>query len=119
MKKALETTFIVLLFFFALVGVAASVFAIREFYFESKYSELYIKNCQKVKVGIPLEEAKVIMGGMNYNENEKSYNYWTSFEKGKPKKYSIDYPTSSSSYHTVIYYDPETGLVTEVECSGF
>jgi hypothetical protein len=119
MKKALETTFIVLLFFFALVGVVASIFAIREFYFESKYSKLYIKNCQEVKAGMTLEEAKIIMGGKNYYENQKSYTYWTSFEKGEPKKFSIDYPTSSSSYHTVVYYDPENGLVTEIECSGF
>ncbi len=119
MKKALKSIFIVLLFFFALIGVVASLFAIREFYSESKYSKLYINNCQKVKVGMTLEEAKVIMGGKNYNKNKKSYTYWTSFEKGKSKNFTIDYPTSGSSYHTMIHYDPKTGLVTEVECSGY
>lgn len=108
-----------MLFFFAFVGVIASIYGIREFYFESKYSELYINNCQKVEVGMTLKEAKIIMGGRNYSGNEKSFIYWTSFEKGKPKSFTIDYPTSSSSYHTLIYYNPETGLVTDVECSGY
>ncbi len=119
MKNAVEKTFIVMLLFFASIGVGASIIAIREFYFESKYSQLYINNCPKVEVGMTLEEAKVIMGGKNYMKNEKSYIYWTSFEKGKPRSFTIDYPTSSSSYHTVIHYDSKTGLVTEVECSGF
>ncbi|MBD1395671.1 hypothetical protein H9Q13_00705 [Pontibacter sp. JH31] len=119
MKKALETTFSIFLFFFAIVGVVASVFVIKEFYYDSEYSELYVKNCENVKPGMTLEEAKIVMGGKNYSANKRTYKYWTSFEKGIPKQFSIYYPTSGASFHTAIHFDPNTGIVTEVECSGF
>jgi hypothetical protein len=119
MKKALESIFILFLFFFSLVGIIAVIFGIREIYLDGKYSDLYINNCKNVKEGMTLEEAKVVMGGSNYHENGKSYSYWTSFKEGKPEKFTLEYPTSGASYHAVIHYDPITGLVTEVECSGY
>lgn len=118
MKKVLESTFIILLFSFAFIGVIASIFLIRELYLVSKYEELYINNCENVRAGMTVEEAKVTMGGANYRENEKGYSYWTTFLKDKPTEFLLSYPTSGASYIVSIKYDPITGLVTEVECSG-
>lgn len=107
-----------LLFFFAFIGVVASVFFIREMYLVSRYEELYINNCENVRVGMTVEEAKVAMGGTNYRGNEKGYSYWTTFLKDKPTEFLLSYPTSGASYVVSVKYDPITGLVTEVECYG-
>ncbi len=119
MRKALESTGILLPFFFAFIGVLATFYVCREFYLDAEYSTRYIKNCQRVQVGMTLEEAKVVMGGRNYRDKEKSFSFDTSFGKGIPTRFTLNYPTSGDSYHALIHYDPVTGLVTEVECEGF
>ncbi|QHL88243.1 hypothetical protein GU926_12705 [Nibribacter ruber] len=119
MQKAIKSILMTLLFLFAGVGVVASGLLLREVYLESRYEKLYIRNCHKVKAGMTLEEAKVAMGGSRYYEHLKSFSYETTFEKGKPTAFLLTYPTSGASYTVAIEYDPTTGLVKEVECSGY
>lgn len=80
----------------------------------------YINNCQKVKVGMDLNEARTIMGDLKYQ-------YWTQDEmsgeiivykdnKGN-LKYSLEYDmVFGGSENPQIIFDPLTLKVTEVFC---
>ncbi|MDP2159029.1 MAG: hypothetical protein Q8K02_00975 [Flavobacterium sp.] len=80
----------------------------------------YISNCQKVKVGMNLDEARKIMGDFKYQ-------YWTQDEMSGEiiiKKdnegnllYSLEYDiVFGGSENPRIIFDPKTLNVTEVYC---
>jgi hypothetical protein len=77
----------------------------------------YLKNCEKVKVGMSLKEAKQIMGDFNYQERKNRSEIWTYFNNDTAKTYHLSYPTVlAASTGTEIYFDPKNQLVTNVIC---
>ncbi|KGO93410.1 hypothetical protein Q766_08940 [Flavobacterium subsaxonicum WB 4.1-42 = DSM 21790] len=80
-------------------------------------SRMFEQNCYLVTVGMPLNEARKIMGDLDFQ-------YWTQDEQSAEiiiypfngeNLYYLSYPSSfGASEEAKIYFDPNTLLVTEV-----
>lgn len=108
-----------LLYFFAFIGVISLVSNIIEFYQSEATTRQYWKNCEKVKVGMTLNEARQIVGDLKYQ-------YWTQDSKSAEilvrqsengAEYSLEYDmVFAGSDNMRLFFDPYTLRVTNVFC---
>src|SRR5690554_1955468 len=108
-----------LLYFFAIVGTISLTIKIIGFYRTEKLTNQYYKNCEKVEIGMTLEQAREIIGDLKYQywtQDEKSGEIIVSESNGK-LNYSLEYPmVFAGSDNMRIYFDPITLLVTDKFC---
>ncbi|WP_299821623.1 hypothetical protein [uncultured Pontibacter sp.] len=108
-----------LLYILAFIGVVSVVSKIVSLYYSEKRTRVYWSNCEKVKVGMTLNEARQIIGDLEYQ-------YWTQDEKsgeilvsqGKEgAEYTLEYDmVIAGSDNMRLYFDPITLRVTKVFC---
>ena len=102
---------------FAFLGVILLVHAIYNFISTEMLTQKYYRNISKVKVGMRLNEARKIVGDLEYQ-------YWTQDiesaeiiiqkDNGKPV-YTLEYNMAfAGSDNPKIYFDPNTLIVTKV-----
>ncbi|GAB2456021.1 hypothetical protein GCM10011375_04030 [Hymenobacter qilianensis] len=107
--------------YLTLLLAAIGAFTILKFFYDTyrlqKDATGYLASCEKVKVGMTLEEAKKIMGDYNYYERANRSEIWTFYNNEKTKQYFLTYPAPfAASEGTWIHFDPETQLVIGVTC---
>src|SRR5215203_5632176 len=106
----------VLLYGFAFVGVLSMLLLAIDFFKQNSTAKTYLRNCENVKVGMSVEQAKSIMGDLDYNHKYRS-EIWTVFNQDTAKVYYLDYPSAfGASTGTEIYFEPNTQIVTKVIC---
>lgn len=103
----------------ALIGA----WSVGKFAFDSVryYSDakVYSANCEKVKPGMTVAEAKKVMGDYHYYTRANRSEIWTFLNDDTTKTYYLQYPTPfMASDGTQIHFDPITQLVTGVTCGG-
>lgn len=108
-----------LLYFFAFIGVVSLVAKIVGFYQSENITSQYWKNCEKVKIGMTLIEARQVIGDLKYQ-------YWTQDSKSveilvqqskKGIEYTLEYDmVFAGSDNMRIHFDPNTLQVTKVFC---
>jgi hypothetical protein len=102
---------------FAFLGVILLTYGIYNFVQRERLTEKYWKNIKKVKIGMTLNEARQIVGDLEYQ-------YWTQDDKsaeiiiqnidGKPV-YTLEYNmVFGGSDNPRIYFDPITLIVTKI-----
>ena len=80
-------------------------------------ADAYLSNCEKVHLGMSLEEAKKIMGDYEYYKRANRSEIWTFLNSDTTKVYYLNYPTPfMASEQTAIYFDPVTQIVVGVTC---
>lgn len=108
-----------ILYLFAIVGIISLLIKIIGFYRTEKLINQYYKNCDKVEIGMNLEQAREIIGDLKYQywtQDDKSGEIIVSESNGKPN-YSLEYPiVFAGSDNMRIYFDPITLLVTDKFC---
>ena len=82
---------------------------------ENKRDNAYECNCHDVKVGMAINDAKEIME-RGLDINCRKLDYEVSFNGTVPTDFYLAYSTNGGSYIAKIYYDKNTGRVTEVSC---
>lgn len=103
---------------FATIGLLFIVVEIIAFFQHEATVSKYWKNCEKVKVGMTLDQVREIVG-------DKDYQFWTkSYKSGSivlntetniDKRFYLEYDMVFGGSDTPkIYFDPNTLLVTEV-----
>ena len=108
---------IIFLYVFATIGLFSSIKLVYDLWKRQSDASQYLKNCEKVKLGMTLKEAKEIMGDYEYYKRKNKSQIWTYFNQDTVKIYYLTYPTVfAASTGTEIYFDPETQLVTSVVC---
>ena len=106
-----------LLYAFALVGlISVCKFIYDLVKYESDAVE-YLHNCEEVKIGMTLKEAKKIMGDLQHWKIKNKSTIWTYINDRPEKTYYLTYPAVfAASTGTEIYFDPDTQIVTKVIC---
>ena len=115
MKKAL-------LYLFAVIGIISLISFISRgvtFYKSEKLIREYMRNCEKVEIGMTLEQALEVIGDLQYQ-------YWTNYENAggiivhtheRSVEYTLEYPmTFASSDNMRLTFDPLTLRVTDKFC---
>ena len=103
------------LWVFAIIGMINTILFFVNQYNSSKEAKEYAQNCEKVKVGMSVEEAKKIMGDYDYYEKTTRSEIWPEdLRLESPRKFYLNYPASSTPHR--IYFDPNTMIVTKVFC---
>jgi len=108
-----------LLYFFAIIGIISLTIKIIGFYQTEKLTRQYWNNCEKVEIGMTLEQAREIIGDLKYQywtQDKKSAEIIVSEFKGEIK-YSLEYDmVFAGSDNMRIYFDPITLRVTDKFC---
>lgn len=105
------------LYAFALIGATTLLLWVADFAKQNNVGKSYLKNCANVKVGMTLEQAKEVMGDLDYYNHKYRSEIWTVFDKNTSKVYYLSYPAViGASTGTEIYFDPNTQIVTKVVC---
>lgn len=108
-----------LLYIFALIGVVSIVSRMVSLYFSEKRTRQYWSNCEMVKVGMTLNEARQVIGDIKYQywtQDEKSGEILVSQGKEGPE-YTLEYDmVIAGSDNMRLYFDPITLRVTKVFC---
>lgn len=108
-----------LLYLFAIVGIVCLSIKIISFYRTEKLINKYYRNCEKVEIGMTLEQAREIIGDLKYQywtQDEKSGEIMVSDSNGQIN-YTVEYPmVFAGSENMRIYFDPNTLRVTDKFC---
>ena len=107
-----------LLKIFAIIGIVFFVFKVVTFFQRESTLRKYWKNCEKVKIGMTLDQVREIVG-------DKEYQYWSkSYKSGSiilntnediKRRFCLEYDMVFAGSDTPkIYFDPNTLLVTEI-----
>jgi hypothetical protein len=107
-----------ILWFFALIGAAASVSFIYNFFKHQSEAKLYARNCLDIQTGMSFSEAKKIMGDYDRFEKSSYSEIWIEHvEQDSIRQYYLSYPTVfGGSAWPMIYFDPVTMKITKVIC---
>jgi len=108
-----------LLYFFAIIGILSVIIKITGVYRTEKLTRQYWENCEKVEIGMTLEQAREIIGDLKYQywtQDRKSAEIIVSEYKGEVK-YTLEYDmVFAGSDNMRLYFDPITLLVTDKFC---
>jgi hypothetical protein len=109
----------ILLYILAIIGVISLVSKVIGFYQNEKLTRQYWDNCDKVKVGMTLNEARQIIGDLKYQ-------YWVQDEESaeiivQQGKNGVEFTLEYSmifagSDNMRLYFDPITLRVTKIFC---
>lgn len=109
-----------LLVLFAVIGVFSSIYFIVKFvngYNRNNQNIQYDLNCEKVKIGMTLEEARRIIEDSNYDNRIKVI---SGIKIGNYKDtilYTLNYSSKfAASENTHLEFNPNTLIVTKVTC---
>lgn len=106
-----------ILYIFAAIGLFSVLKLIYGIWKHESIGSQYLKNCEKVEVGMTVEEARKIMGDKIQQSRENRSEIWTYHNDSKGHVYFLSYPTVYlASSGTSIHFDPNTQLVTGVVC---
>jgi len=109
----------VVFYILVIIGVICSISKITRFYINEKTTREYWRNCEKVEIGMSLDNARKIIG-------DAKYQYWTqdhisgeiiisSYED--ELKYTLEYPmVFAGSDNMRLEFDPITLSITDVFC---
>ncbi|TRO66804.1 hypothetical protein [Christiangramia sabulilitoris] len=108
-----------LLYIFAAIGLLSICIQIVQFFIEENRTQSYWNNCEKVEIGMKLNEAREIIGDLKYQ-------YWTQdsksgeiiiYEKNGELEYSIEYDMIfAGSDNMRLIFDPKTLKITDKFC---
>jgi hypothetical protein len=114
MKKAKNVTILI----FALIGILSTIIYAYQFFKSQNDAKDYQKNCVLVKIGMPVSEAKKIMGDYDWFKKTTRSEIWIEDSKvDSLRQFYLSYPaTFGGSDWPMIYFDPNTMLVTKIRC---
>ena len=100
---------------FASIGIIYLVLATYNFLTSQKEAKIYRKNCDLIKVGMSVQDAKRIMG--DYDRITRS-EIWIEHQNiDSLRSFYLSYPTFFiGSTWPMVYFNPNTMLVTKVIC---
>ena len=115
MKKAKNVTILI----FALIGILSTIVYAYRFFKSQSEAKDYEKNCVLVKIGMPVSEAKKIMGDYHQFDKTTQSEIWIEDIKvDSVRQFYLNYPARfGGSEWPMIYFDPNTMLVTKISCS--
>jgi hypothetical protein len=103
---------------FVFLGVVFLIYEIYTFIQSENLTGKYWKNISKVKVGMSLDEARHIVGDLEYQywtQDNKSGEIIVSKKNNGELVYALEYDmVFGGSDNPKIYFDPNTLIVTEV-----
>ena len=109
----------VFLYIFAIIGIISLISEIVGLYRTEKMTREYWKNCEKVEIGMTLEEARGIIGDLKYQywtQDDKSGEIIITEYKGE-LSYKLEYPMIfAGSDNMRLEFDPKTLRVTDKFC---
>lgn len=100
------------------IGMLLIVMKVFSFYEHETITSQYWENCKKVKPGMTLEQARTIIGDINYQhrtQDDMSGEIISHQKSNGTVEYSLEYDmVFAGSDNPKIYFDPYTLLVTKV-----
>jgi len=108
-----------ILYIFAIIGIISLISKMVGFYQTEKLTREYWKNCEKVEIGMTLNEAREIIGDLKYKywtQHQNSGGIMVSEIQGE-LKYTLEYPmVFAGSDNMRLEFDPNTLRVTDIFC---
>ena len=105
----------------ALIGVALSAALLIDYRNNQNLARKYLENCNQIKSGMSLNEARTILG-------EFDDNYFFIYKKqpefsflqtdSLPPQYFLRYPNLEDEGNVVLQFDPLTNKIVAARCGG-
>ncbi|MFM7853767.1 MAG: hypothetical protein ACKO96_18050 [Flammeovirgaceae bacterium] len=110
----------ILLITFASIGIICLAFNAYNFFTSQKEARIYRKNCDLIKVGMSLQDAKKIMGDYDWFKKSTRSEIWIEHQNiDSLRSFYLSYPTFFiGATWPKVYFDPNTMKVTKVICGG-
>ena len=103
---------------FAIIGIVVLLINAFNFIISQRESKLYATNCDHVEIGMPLLDAKKIMGDLDWFKMRTRSEIWIEYPRtNSTRLFYLSYPDQfGGSGGPMIYFDPNTMMVTKIYC---